>query len=83
MGLQPDYDYIIPDKLHYNSDEASERAAIVSKVTSYVNDCTVKFIIGTMSIEKDWDEYVAQLKKMGIDRAVEITQNALDRFNNS
>jgi len=78
-----DYDYIIPDKLHYNSDEASERAAIVSKVTSYVNDCTVKFIIGTMSIEKDWDEYVAQLKKMGIDRAVEITQNALDRFNNS
>ncbi len=76
-----DDDYILPDQLHYAGAEAGERAAIVSAVTAYVNDCTVKFIIGALDINKEWDHYVSTLEDMGIKRAVQITQNALNRFN--
>lgn len=76
-----DDDYILPDKLCFEGQEACERAAIVSAVTTYVNDCTVKFIIGALDINNYWDEYVNTIKRMGIQRAIEITQKSLDRFN--
>lgn len=76
-----DDDWILPPQLTYGGKEAGERAAIVSQTTAYMNECTVRFIIGTMDLETDWVDYVAALRGMGIARAVEITQEALDRFN--
>jgi putative aldouronate transport system substrate-binding protein len=46
-----------------------------------MNDMTVKFITGVADINVQWDSYVNELKEMELDRAVEITQQALDRFN--
>lgn len=76
-----DDDYILPETLNFAGGEAIERASILSAVTSYMNDCTVRFIVGDMKIERDWDTYVQTIKEMGIDRAIEITQKALDLQN--
>jgi putative aldouronate transport system substrate-binding protein len=76
-----DDDYILPETLNFEGGEAIERASILSAVTTYMNDCTVRFIVGDMKIERDWDMYVQAIKEMGIDRAIEITQKALDLQN--
>lgn len=73
--------YILPKFLSYTSEESRERSRIVSGITKYMNDMTVKFITGVADINIQWDSYVNELKKMELDRAVEITQQALDRFN--
>lgn len=73
-----DDDYILPDTLSFTGGEAIERASILSAVTTYMNDCTVRFVVGDMRVEKDWDIYVQTIKDMGIDKAIEITQKALD-----
>jgi len=37
-------------------------------------------ITGEMSVENDWDTFVATIKGMNIDRAVEIQQASYDRY---
>lgn len=76
-----DDSYIIPGRISYTSDESAERAKIVAEVTTYMEENSVKFITGVMDIDTQWDTYVQELKNLGIERAIEITQNALDRFN--
>ena len=39
----------------------------------------VKFITGVEPIEK-FDEYIEKLKKMNVDRYIEIQQSAYDRY---
>lgn len=73
--------YILPARISYTSEESTERAKIVAEVSTYMKENSVKFITGVLDIDTEWDNYVNQLKALGIDRAVEITQAALDRFN--
>lgn len=73
--------YILPARISYTSEESTERAKIVAEVSTYMKENSVKFITGVLDIDAEWDNYVNQLKELGIDRAVEITQAALDRFN--
>jgi len=61
------------------NDEASERATIMTSIDSYVSEMSLKFIMNVEPLD-NFDSYVAQLKSMGIDRAIEITQTAKDRM---
>lgn len=63
-----------------STDESSEYAKIMSDVNSYVDEFTLKVIMGTEPIT-NFDKYVAQLKTLKIDRAVAIQQAALERYN--
>jgi putative aldouronate transport system substrate-binding protein len=44
-----------------------------------VDEMTVKFIIGQEPLSR-YDGFVQTIKNMGIDRAVEIYQTAVDRY---
>lgn len=61
-------------------DDRKKYVAIMSNAESYVSEMTTKFIIGLEPMEK-YDQYLDTLKKMQIDEAVKIMQNALDRYN--
>lgn len=76
-----DDSYILPGSLTYTGEESKERSKIVTDITKYMNSMNVNFIIGASNINTEWDSYISELKKMNLDRAVEITQQALDRFN--
>lgn len=76
-----DDSYIIPGRISYTSEESTERAKIVAEVTTYMEENSVKFITGVLDIETGWDAYVQELKNLKTERAIEITQAALDRFN--
>jgi putative aldouronate transport system substrate-binding protein len=61
-------------------EESAEHAKIMNDINSYVDEFTLKAIMGTEDI-KNFDKYIAQLKKLKMDRALEIQQSALDRYN--
>lgn len=63
------------------ADEGTEKAGIMSQVQTYVDSAVTAFIIGTKSLD-EFDAYVADIQAMGIDRAVQIEQAALERYNN-
>lgn len=62
------------------SEEGAEYSATMGDITTYVQECTVKFITGAMDPDNDWDGFVSQIQSMGIDQAAEYQQAALDRY---
>jgi putative aldouronate transport system substrate-binding protein len=75
-------DYNMPAGISYTSDEAKELGEIVNNINTYITERTSQFITGVMDIDTDWDSYISDIKAMNLDRAIEINQAALDRFNN-
>jgi putative aldouronate transport system substrate-binding protein len=61
--------------------EARELASIINEIDTYRDEMLAKFIMGIEPLDK-FDEYVQWMKRMGIDRAVELQQAALDRYQN-
>jgi putative aldouronate transport system substrate-binding protein len=51
-------------------------ARIMNEVYTYTNEMTLKFILGNMDIDENWDQYVQNVHKMGIDTALEIENKA-------
>ncbi|MDP2790299.1 MAG: extracellular solute-binding protein [Rectinemataceae bacterium] len=63
-----------------NQTEAIENSNIMPDITTYVTEMTVKFIIGREPLA-NFPAFVKQINSMKIDRAIQIQQAALDRFN--
>lgn len=63
------------------AEENDEFSDIMADVKTYVSECTLKFIRNEMSLD-EWDSFKDNIKKMNIDKALEIQQAAVDRFNN-
>ena len=66
--------YILPE-------QADEDSNIMVAVGTYIDEMTIKFITGREPIEK-FDEYIAQIKKFGLDKSIAFRQEALERYNN-
>ncbi|MDF2962984.1 MAG: extracellular solute-binding protein family 1 [Paenibacillus sp.] len=64
--------------IRLSSEETDKRAKIMTEVKTYSDEMVLKFILGAEPLSK-FDEYQNQLKKLGIDEAVKITQAAYDR----
>ncbi len=61
-------------------DESREYANSMGEISTYVEEMRMKFITGIESLE-NWPVYKKQLEKFGIDRAIKIYQDAVDRYN--
>ncbi len=64
-----------------NSEESKEFATIMNQVNTHRDEMTLKFIFGDVSLD-EFDSYVEDLKTMKLDRAIEIQNDALARYNN-
>lgn len=73
---------MLPD-LPATIQEANESSSIRADVGNYVGQMRVEFVTGTKDIDKEWDSYIAQLKKMGSDRYLEIKQEQYKRYKDS
>jgi len=62
------------------SEESSRFASIMTEVNTYVDEMFTKFVIGQEPLDK-FDEFVDNIKKLGIEEAIQIQQAALDRYN--
>lgn len=72
--------YLLPSFSITDAEEATEASNLWTDLSTYINESCVKFITGEKNLEGDFDAYLAQLKSMGMDRYIEIRQNALDAY---
>lgn len=51
-------------------------------LTSYVNSMQSKWVVEG-GVEKEWDDYISQLEKMGYGEFMEIQNTAFNRYQES
>ena len=65
----------------YTAEEGEERSPILNDITTYVQEFAIKVTVGQIELnDQTWSEYLAAIDGMGVERLVEITQQAFDRF---
>lgn len=62
------------------SEESKDFSTIMSEINTYRDEMTLKFIFGTESLD-NFDAYVKNIESMGLNRALEIQNAALARYN--
>ena len=70
--------YMMPN-ITMTSEEANRYSTLMGDISTFVEENTTKFILGTRDIA-EWDDYVNALKGMGAEEAISLQQAALDRF---
>lgn len=60
-------------------EESEEIANISTEISKYVDQAVTEFITGQRSMDT-YDSYLADLKKMGVEKMQEISQQAYDRY---
>lgn len=74
------YDLMLPPCMTMTEAESQEYASLYTSILTLVQENTVKFIMGTESMD-EYDSFVEKLHTYGIDRCIEIKQASLDRYN--
>ena len=72
-------DWTLPT-LSLTQEESVERAAIMTDIETYAKENSTQFITGVLDIETGWDSYISTIQGMNLERAIEITQAAYDRY---
>jgi len=84
-NVLPDYIAAKPKevigKIIYTEEELDTISEIQTAITSYLNDMTAQYIVGTRDINADWENFQNTLKNMGVDQLLKITQQAYNRTN--
>lgn len=65
--------------MYFTDEEQTEFKKIAADTSTYSDEIIQKIIIGTLPIDA-YDEMVAELKARGIERAIELQQNAYNRY---
>lgn len=60
--------------------ESEEASRIKSDLDTYTKEMFASFVMGTESLD-NYDQYLNQLKTIGVERYVELYQTALERYN--
>ena len=79
LWAQTDYGKYMMPPVSATSEEAAELARIMNNVKTYADEMESKFITGALSMS-EFTTYVNQLKKFGIERAIEIKQASYNRY---
>jgi putative aldouronate transport system substrate-binding protein len=66
--------------LLYTAEENDEYSQIMTEVKKYCDQMTATFISGVTDIS-EYDSFIKRMEDLGINRAIEITQNAYERYN--
>lgn len=66
--------------MRFTEEEQSEASIISTDIGNYVKEMKAKWITGESDVNADWEAYKEQLKKMGVDRYLEIYSQAYDRY---
>ncbi|WP_028560190.1 extracellular solute-binding protein [Paenibacillus pinihumi] len=62
-------------------EESSEYATIMNDINTLVDEMTLKIILGSETLDQ-FESYIAKMKSLKLDRAIEIQNAALERYNN-
>ena len=74
---QVNTDMIVPP-LPFAEDAAAEIIDLESSLSNYVTEMIARFTIGDADIETEWNDYLAELDRIGLPRYIELVQEAYD-----
>ncbi|MCK9253308.1 MAG: extracellular solute-binding protein [Clostridiales bacterium] len=69
---------VTPHIIYIDESVASEYADTKTALYDYMYTSTAQFITGGMNPETDWDGYLSELKNIGLEDYLRMTQEALD-----
>lgn len=75
MEKQPEE---IIERIVYTTEEEREINDIKTSLDTFRNESVARFIVGDKPFS-EWDSYVAELNKIGLEQYIEISQKAYDR----
>lgn len=75
-----DNTHTLPGYLTLSVEESKEVTDIKTKLSNYSDEKVYGFIFGEEDLDAGWDEFTAQLKELGSERAEEIYKGAYDRY---
>ena len=79
LPYAPSDDLVVPP-LQFTVDEAAEMSDYGSTILSYVRESLARFVVGDLDIDSsDWNTYLAEFRRMNLDRVLEIMQTAYER----
>ena len=76
---QNDNTGVLPGAVTLNSEEKEIYGDLYSEISSYVDEMTVRFIMGLEPIENH-EKFVQQLHTLGVNEAISAYQSAYDRY---
>lgn len=79
-GYNTDNTGLVPLMISPSVEESAELSKIMTEIDTYTDEMVMKFIVGSEPLD-NFDEFVETVKSMNIDRALEIEQAAVDRYN--
>lgn len=63
------------------TDETEEISTLESDLMNYSKNQLAKWIAGERDVNSDWNDYLNELKKIGLDKWLELKQQVYDRYN--
>lgn len=75
-----DQDYTLPSTITMTTEESREYASLYGDIKTLVSEYTSGVIMGSRSLD-EYEQFVADLESLGIERVMELMQAALDRYN--
>ena len=73
-------EHTIPD-LEYTSEEADIINQITAEIGTYANEQMLQFVTGAKSLtDENWTSYTAEIERMNLAEALDLIQDAYDRF---
>ena len=71
--------YAYPSGAKLTADEDAVVSPIANDVVTTMSETLIRFVIGERSMD-EWDDFIEELKAMGLETCVEAYQAALDRY---
>ena len=69
------------NQITLSNDEMDELEALRTDISSLVSETTSRFITGEKDVDAEWDSFQDGLKKLNVDRYLELVQKGYDNFN--
>ncbi|HOI99909.1 MAG: hypothetical protein BWX81_00102 [Spirochaetes bacterium ADurb.Bin110] len=54
-------------------------ATLTTEFARYARQSMVKFVVGAMDLDKEWNAYIANLDKLGLQKILDMNQKAYTR----
>lgn len=67
-------------KIKYSSEVQTEATELTNALTEYVKEKMALWITGAADVDAEWEDYLAELEKIGLTRYLELTQEAYDNM---
>ncbi|MDR3119751.1 MAG: extracellular solute-binding protein [Clostridiales bacterium] len=61
-------------------EKISDYTLVKTSINDYVKESTARFVVGELSVDKDWESYVQMMDQLGLADYLAITQTAYDEF---